>query len=641
MGYVFKKGEFDAGVALQAVAADGLSIPLQVDTKARHRDGSIRHAVLTGFLPVKLKSSTWFEIVKADDMPDGEEITLDQVRETGLGAEIRLRLENGIYTLSLQSLLKRKQRDDSHNSLVSRVLAATRLTSSMESAKSVVGKQWLAGPLVSEWIIGGPLSDKSGELHDHLAGYFHLRAYRGMQSIRIDMVVENNWTFQKGARNFQYDVEMLINGKSVDTRKSLTHFHHARWHKVFWIGIQSLPVVHNVQYLQATGAISRYMDLRPDLKVLHALIKQVEPMSNGPLQKYMPTTGASPAIGPLPRWAALYAVSGDPDAFQATLAGGDAGGTYSIHYRDRKTGLPVSIAEYPDLSLNGGTMPPRNREFGGNIYSHDQAHQPSVAYLPYLISGDYFYLEELQFWANWDMLWSHNVYRQREKGIIGVQVRGQAWALREIARAAYITPDDHPLKQYFHDRVLFNIDYNTDLYVNNPDANKLGALRSYDGYKKFAPWMDDFYTWMTGHLVELGFIEAKPLRDWKARFPVERMGGTGNNGYCYIHAATYRLVVGPAKDQWWPDFATLYRENFTDNLNAPCRDGLEMEGYAHSPTGFPSNLRPALAIAVDAGVAGAESAWKRFVSSAVQPDYSNYPNFALQPRVPLNQEGIR
>ncbi len=26
-----------------------------------------------------------------------------------------------------------------------------------------------------------------------------------------------------------------------------------------------------------------------------------------------------------------------------------------------------------------------------------------MAYLPYLVTGDYFYLEELQFWASWNV----------------------------------------------------------------------------------------------------------------------------------------------------------------------------------------------------------------------------------------------
>jgi hypothetical protein len=600
IGYVFKPGEFKPSAILEGVAGKGAPIPLQVDVKATHADGSIRHAILTGFVPDKIPPRARFSITATDTGAAGAALNDEMLKS--LQAKIVLSQGGKTWSLSLQQALANGM------------------------------QPWLHGPLVSEWISGGSLLDEAGKSNPYLAGYFHVRVYRGQLYVRIDTVLENDWTFVQEAKNLTYDVDLHLNGKSVYQQNELTHFRHARWHKTFWLNqTPSVQAVHDIDYLQSTGAVPRYMSLQPPEQTLSLLMTKVEPMSNGPVPDYMASTGASPAIGPLPRWAALYVVSGDPGAKQATLTGGDAGGTYSVHYRDRKTGLPVSIAEYPTLSWNGETLP---KETGGNKYSHDQAHQPSIAYLPYLLSGDYFYLEELQFWANWNMLWSHHEYRQREKGIIGVQVRGQAWALREIGRTAYITPDNHPLKKYFVDRIHFNIDYNTKLYADNPNANKLGALKSYDGHENFAPWMDDFYTWTMGHLVELGFDDAKAMRNWKARFPVGRMGN-GDNGYCYVHAAAYHLLVGPAKNRWWPDFATLYAKNFPNEPAKPCPDGREMTGYPDSPTGFPSNLRPALAIAVDAGSPGAVAAWQRLLTSVPQPDYNDYPNFALVPRVPV------
>ena len=33
----------------------------------------------------------------------------------------------------------------------------------------------------------------------------------------------------------------------------------------------------------------------------------------------------------------------------------------------------------------------------------DRAHQPSLAYIPYLMTGDLYYLEEMHFWASYDL----------------------------------------------------------------------------------------------------------------------------------------------------------------------------------------------------------------------------------------------
>jgi hypothetical protein len=56
------------------------------------------------------------------------------------------------------------------------------------------------------------------------------------------------------------------------------------------------------------------------------------------------------------------------------------------------------------------------------------------------------------------------------------QVRGQAWTLRTLAEAAYITPDNDPQKANFTAMVNNNIDWYERTYTNNASANKLGAL---------------------------------------------------------------------------------------------------------------------------------------------------------------------
>jgi hypothetical protein len=153
-----------------------------------------------------------------------------------------------------------------------------------------------------------------------------------------------------------------------------------------------------------------------------------------------------------------------------------------------------------------------------------------MAFLPYLVSGDAYHLDELLFWANWNLIVKNPGYRQYAKGIVmGDQVRGQAWTLRTLAHAAYITPDGHPMKAYFSQILDTNLDaYNTTF--SGGATNQLGFIdhnaTSYavtypgPGGEKMgvAPWQDDFFTSAVGHLLELGFTKAKPLLDWKARF---------------------------------------------------------------------------------------------------------------------------
>jgi hypothetical protein len=57
-----------------------------------------------------------------------------------------------------------------------------------------------------------------------------------------------------------------------------------------------------------------------------------------------------------------------------------------------------------------------------------------------------------------------------------------------------------------------------------------------------------------------------------------------------------------------------------------------MTGYASSTAGYPSNMQPALAYAVDAGLPNAAAGWAVFMSRSVKPNYGESPQFAIVPR---------
>jgi hypothetical protein len=88
----------------------------------------------------------------------------------------------------------------------------------------------------------------------------------------------------------------------------------------------------------------------------------------------------------------------------------------------------------------------------------DSPHQPSLGYLAYLLLGERAHLDELHFWANWNLLESNPYYRDFASGWLDWnQVRGQAWSLRTLGYAAWVTPDDHPLAAYFRDKLRRNL----------------------------------------------------------------------------------------------------------------------------------------------------------------------------------------
>jgi hypothetical protein len=438
------------------------------------------------------------------------------------------------------------------------------------------------------------------------------------------------------------------------------------------------------------------MELKPDDKFLASLRQSCAPLDHCDQTKSMSNVGAQGGIGPLPRWTSVYIVDPDVRAYNWMLANTDALGTYSIHYRDNATGWPVSIEKHPNVtiadwahahkvSLQSGTDAERYKAdllsncvnnavvskcttawYGtGNPYSWNNAHQPAQSYVPYMVTGDYYYMSELAFGASLNNLWSNEGYRGFSKGLIDRghgSERAKAWTLRNLVEAAWLLPDNYPLKGEFN-RVVRNslADWNTK-YSNNSAANPLGVtddsvVYSLNGGKHngVAPWQHNFFTWAAQHAVELGFADAVPLRNWLAKFEIGLMTDWQKDpahGYCWLEASAYKIQVKDASGNWLPSFTAVYGATFPTLVGLECNSPAmvaemgrlekkrwqsgEMHGYPYSATGFPANFQIGVAAAADSGLPNAETAWQLFESRSVKPAgkhaYNNYPNFAVLPR---------
>ncbi|GAB3436939.1 hypothetical protein NX773_08475 [Massilia solisilvae] len=639
-GQVFAPGALRPGEQLAGKLADGGTVPLQVDAKARHADGSVRHAVISAVLPRVAANAPLAMALVRSQAPAGARMPAPaQLLDQGFTASVSAVIDGERYTASADKLLVAQK-------------PAT----------------WLSGPVASEWEVAAPLSSANGQVHPHLSARFAIRWYPAAHAARVDVTVENDWAYEPSPRNFVYDAVVSVGGKEVYAKNGLTHYHHARWRKLFWWGAApAVHVRHDTNYLIATRALPNYDRTVsiPDL-ALAALQSQwtgprTEPMGVGAAAQAMPTTGGRPDIGLLPAWGTMYLLTMDQRAGQVTLGTADLAGSWSIHYRDKRTGRPVSLLDYPYMTIvgkPGDTLNPATRRQEAfppcaapdackSPYVHDVAHQPAFAYLPYLVTGDRYYLEELQFWAMYDVFSSNPGYRDNAKGLLKPeQVRGQAWGLRTLGEAAYITPDDDPLKRHFVQILNANLDWYNATYANNPSANKLGVIANgyalvYDKQTALAPWQDDFFTAAVGHVWELGFDKAAPLLKWKARFPIGRMIGPG---VCWVDGTIYAMKVrDSASSAIYNTIGEAYRASHkSDFLALPCggpemaaalKLGIgEMAGYSSVATGFPSNMQPALAYAADAGGEAGRKAWAQFMARSVKPDYGTAPQFAIVPR---------
>lgn len=636
-GQPFAKGDVPAGSALVARLADGQRLPLQVDVKARHPDGSLRHAILTLRLPTirdgerlhvslfAMPTTAAPASVAKGGMP---------ALPPGLSAQIKLAIGGTSYVADLRHVFE-----------------------------SGHVKQWLDGPLVDAWIISGPLTDQSGSTDPHLQARFAVRAYDGGSRVRVSYVVENTFVFVPSPHNYVYDASLDLDGQTVYRIHDLHHYYGSRWRHVVWKGGWPAVIVNqNLAYLKRIGVVPNYDPaLKASRSAIEDWIREFSKSNNKPMGisfvvNPMGQGGGRPDIGPLPAWTILYLLSGDPRMWGITLTVADLAGSWPVHFRDKKTNAPVSIATYPHLTwlrsrrYETETPFPRCTDGCKSPYEPDTSHEPSLAFIPYLLTGDYYYLEELQFWANYNVLDRNAKYRGLARGLLRAhQVRGQGWGLRTLGDTAYITPNDNELKKYFRGMLDANRNWYIHYYLGGKGDNPFGFLTvgyafPYHHGRAISPWMNDFFTWSIGYLINLGYEKWRPFLHWNARFAVGRMTST-EKGYCWCLGSAYSMNVRANKNSpLYTDWASIYRATVSRKMqNAPCgstkmaqlmgrhyRAG-DMTGFPWSPQGYPSNMQPALAAAVNAGVPGATEAWRIFIDRTTKPDYSGYPNWDIVP----------
>ncbi|WP_069046307.1 hypothetical protein [Hydrogenophaga sp. RAC07] len=520
----------------------------------------------------------------------------------------------------------------------------------LKSAVSSGAARRLDGPAVQEYTTVARLKDPvTNVVHPQLTARLHTRLFADGKKVRTDMVIENAWAYEAAPGNLTYDVKVTHGGNTF-VQEPFTHNHHSRWHKVFWTGPQvSAKVRHHMPYFMASGAIWNYNQklyegaatvkesvLSAEASALAAA--DTKPMGKAFITPYFPMTGGRSDIGPVPRWTALYLTTQDQRALDSMLANADAAAGIPVHFRDLASDQPLDLDRHPCVALVFGTSCPQDAlpamADQQTMWTVDSAHQPSFSYVPYLVTGDAFYLDEVMFWASWNMAAVNPGLRGQTAGLIKEnQLRGQAWSLRSIGEAARALPDAHPMKPYFEKRLQNNLTWYVTNYARNSDTTKvspMNVLTAVPGSKIASIWQGDFFTLVIGLLAKDGDPLAKEMHDWMSKFQVQRFLKQ-SEGYCLTHAPANYINV--RYDDSAP--ATTWTELF--QLNWPgvaCGStGILADAYPSSALGYAANGAAMLSNAADIGTTGATQAYKSWATmtpslpAAMQKD----PTWALAP----------
>jgi hypothetical protein len=615
LGFAFKQGDIPSG---QYVAASAGTV--QATVKNRWPDGSVKFAIVAGQASLSAGTPLTVALSATATAPSGTALSTANLKATGITASIDA---GGIGTASWSG-----------------------------TDWDTPAQSWVSGPQMSSWTYRRAVGSDA-----HLVAWLEVRLYAS-GAVEVLPWVENGYlrvaaptaksatyTFTLGGtQRFSAAIALLNHQRTpLVSGAALSH----------WLGADpGVTARHDAAYLQSTKLVPSYWaSVSPSAAAVSALPGSYTPLQQGSYPAGMGTAGYHGSIGLLPEWDVLYLSSTAGSTWAALQRNAYSAGRYGIHFRDETTNRPVRFSSYPNLVLDASsgvadtgastTNSYTPTASGGTPPTYKNSHCPSMGYLAYLVTGRLYHLETAQFQATLHFLKNPDATRNFTQGVMrsysgANTTRGAAWALRTLAQAAAITPDGDVLQTELLASVEANINYYHARYVAQAN-NPLGIVTPYsdytgvgDGVWYEATWMQDFFTAATGMMKSLSLpisATASSKLDaffaWKAASVIGRLGGSSSTEFLYRDAAPYTLAVAPSDNPNWDSGAGPWYANWgqvytaTALQNPISTDPGELHGgYFPDSTSYWGNMQPAIAYAVEHGVAGAQVAYNRMTGAA-------------------------
>jgi hypothetical protein len=645
-GQPYKAGDVPSGVDILSDVNE-----FQTDVKNRWLDGSVFFAIHSGIASVQANTTTTFKLKK------GTATSVAPLTESLLTAA-SINVSVGFSDIGALQ-----------------VLDLVGVSSSAVHGSNGRIRQWLNGPICSEWHYYSQVT--TTDPHTSLLTY--LRYYKD-GSIWLCQAPENGWVkvSAPGERNYQLQIGVSSVAK---VSVSIRHNHHSRWGKEFWYGTDPQTIVlHNTGYFISTKAVPNYAYVSGSAGIAIGYTTDSDvPFALGNWPSVMGDGGYQQTIGLLPKHDVIYLATGHPEARKAVIANAYLHGRYLSHYRDENTLQPIRVSQHAGLGIvdsnsgvDGATGPgsatsvtPTPSATSGAVSSSlrwDRPHHPSAGYLAYLMTGNYYHLEELQFLAGFALLTQSNSSRSGSSIVINYTNRSNGWTIRTVGQAFRATPDTDT---FFRDEYVCclgnTFKSRADFWVSGSGTNDLGVpglfssnpndaynVSTSNGVWDDAPWQMDFVTGAMGYVSDLELplsaVTSAALQSFRTHCFKLITGRLGDDagGFCYRRAAQYYLGWGTPESNppsTWYTWAEVSSYIFGTSA-VTCTNGKSLLGAqadtADFTTSYWSNLMPAIAYAVDYQASGASASWERmtgasnWASNAAR--FHNDPLWGVSPR---------
>lgn len=607
---------------------NGQIVPTQANVQSRWNDGSVKHAILVFY------------------------ISLQQ----GQTKTICFGNQNQNYTtggLTQNDMLAPAWNFDARTSISASTGGST--ASARSALQAGDYQTWISGLAATSVVIG----DRQSADYDLGVGgarpvkpMWYVTFYPIIGAAKVRFTGET--TNSQALGDLNYDLSLQLGAAPTQTvyQKS-QHMQYARtvWTKEFWLGNRPprIAIKQNLPYLSATKMLPNY---NPNISVdTTRAIQQCNNWLNAPKNlgdrgQYlidMGSAGGRLELGLLPAWTVMYLYTGSPCLAESMYGHADLSGSWPMFLRegdssrrfDRNLSVPgigkfLSIYSRPSFWINGNAFNGSSADqvimtgtLANNPWKVDWAHMPEPFAVPWLLSGDKFYLEMLQGQTLSNIIgrqpgnnWlTRGPYQCFNIGTTG-QTRQDAWLIRSMATAAAFSPDNTPEKTELYYRVECMLSAWAGAHnITNP----------YPAYQASWNWGNTSVRNGTGG-TDCGLYGSQPypqcrnpfsssIRYWAAPSGVI-VSGHVNSPTVVMPWQYYYLIIGlaRAKELGFNTEATIdwVGKFATDLLLTPGYDGyLSGEYYfpVHDPSTneYLSNLAQAQALYTSERINGAQS----------------------------------
>ena len=575
-------------------------LPTQADIKQRYPDGSVRHAIISVLIPEIAANST-----------------------------LRLQLVNQAVSANQTGLSQAQMLADAFDfdAQIKAVFADNQ--TQQRSARELLSKgkfsYWVQGPIATTVLIADHSEERSGDFgadaHRSVRPLFYATFWPVLNKVQVRFVGEVSNT--EALQDQSYDLTLLGGAKAPQVlyqQAELPHLAMTRWTRQFWLGAQ-VPVVslnHQLGYLSKTRLLPNF-DLKrkvPETTMATQFSnwqKAAKDLYNiGFWQKAMPAAGGRQDLGLYPSWTVRWLYTGDWRMAEIALRQAELSGAWPIHLREGGSGRTFDEARQVSglgriLSINPGGRPtlwfrsdrlswPETdagdriqsiSKLASNSWVPDVAHHPDLASAQYLLSGDYYFLEQSWFSAAYTTM-NNNAGAAgstlgrgptgSEGALYSGEARAQGWALRSRVHAASVSPDDSPERAYLELLTVKALEIWEGLYdVANPAA-KYPELRSF-ARSKIGPKEFPYAAGAPSPLGQWGHSDQKATNfsdgyydyskaaggasPWMAHLVILALGRAEELGYPAgpMKGFVGRMLTGPATTEGFPlELLSAYRQ---------------------------------------------------------------------------------